>query len=285
VGLVRSPTRFAARRFRRPPFAMRRLLPWILVVVVLAAAVTAVYSIRPQIPSAERGRRLAERAGCFGCHGAGGIRGASNPGRKDRSVPTFEGDLMMYAKSRGEISEWIRDGVTTVRSRSETWRKQRDLGTLRMPAYGKELSPRQIDDLVAFVLATAGEPEVEDSLAAYGLVRADSLGCTGCHGPGGRLARPNPGSLKGYIPSWDGADFPELVRDRAEFHEWVDHGISVRFERNPIARYFLRRAAVVMPAYERHLAPGDVDALWSYVQWLRTEGVGAPAANTGATRE
>jgi mono/diheme cytochrome c family protein len=264
---------------------MRRLLPWILVVIVLAAAVTARYSIRPQIPPAERGRRLAERAGCFGCHGPGGTRGASNPGRTDRTVPTFEGDLMMYAKSRGEISEWIRDGVTAVRSRSASWRKQRDRGTLRMPAFGKELSLRQIDELVAFVLATAGEPEVEDSLAAAGLERADSLGCTGCHGPGGRFARPNPGSLKGYIPSWDGADFPELARDRAEFREWVERGISKRFERNPIARYFLRRATVVMPAYEQHLAAGDVDALWAYVRWLRGESGGASVADGDATRE
>jgi len=92
----------------------------------------------------------------------------------------------------------------------------------------------------------------------------------GCHGAGGRLAKPNPGSLKGYIPSWDGADFPDLVRDSTEFREWVEHGVSERFKRDRLAGFFLDRAVLKMPAYERHLQPGDVEALWAYVRWLRS---------------
>jgi hypothetical protein len=126
-----------------------------------------------------------------------------------------------------------------------------------------------VDDLVAYVLLVAERPEPRDSLARAGRDRADALGCTGCHGPGGRLAPPNPGSLKGYVPSWDGADLPELVRDEAEFRQWVRHGISDRFRDDRLARFFLERARLVMPAYERHLAPGDLDALWAYVRWVR----------------
>ena len=48
-------------------------------------------------------------------------------------------------------------------------------------------------------------PPFEDSMAQR------VLACTGCHGPQGRGSPPNPGSLKGYIPSWDGADYPDLV--------------------------------------------------------------------------
>jgi len=99
--------------------------------------------------------------------------------------------------------------------------------------------------------------------------RAEALGCIGCHGTGGRYARPNPGSLKGYVPPWDGADFAELVGGKAEFTEWVERGVSRRFDSNPVARFFLKRAPVKMPAYRSHLAPGDVDALWAYVVWLR----------------
>ncbi|MCI0658045.1 MAG: hypothetical protein L0170_13415, partial [Acidobacteria bacterium] len=79
----------------------------------------------------------------------------------------------------------------------------------------------------------------------------------------------NPKSLTGYVPSWDGADFPDLVRDRAEFGQWVEEGTSKRFQKNPIARFFLERAVLKMPAYRDHLEPGDLDALWAYVQWLR----------------
>jgi hypothetical protein len=72
------------------------------------------------------------------------------------------------------------------------------------------------------------------------------------------------------VPSWDGRDFPDVVRSRAEFGEWVERGLSRRFERNALAQFFIQRATLKMPAFERHLEPGDVDALWAYVQWLRS---------------
>lgn len=226
-------------------------------------------TFRPKLTAVERGRRLAEKNGCFGCHGPEGTQGTSDPGRRSGTVPSYK-SLMMYAKSEQEVREWIRDGVTEARRKSEGWRASRDAGALRMPAFGKRLGSRQIDDLVAFVLAVSGEGAPEDSLSAAGHDRAGELGCTGCHGAGGRFARPNPGSLKGYIPPWDGPDFPDLVKNRAEFEEWVERGVTRRFETNPMASFFLRRAALHMPAYKRFLKPGDLDALWAYVSWLRS---------------
>ena len=241
-----------------------------LAVTVALGAFVYAWATRPHLPAAERGRRLAERMGCFGCHGPGGIRGANNPGRTDLTVPGFEGDVMMFAKSPDEIRQWITTGTTEKRRVSETWQAQRKAGAIKMPAFGRRLERRQIDDLVAFVRASSGSPEPEDSLAAAGLARADSLGCTGCHGAGGRFARPNPRSLKGYLPSWDGGDFPELVKNREEFGQWVEDGVSKRFDANRAAKFYLARAVLHMPAYHTHLAPGDVDALWAYVQWLRS---------------
>jgi mono/diheme cytochrome c family protein len=241
---------------------------WLVVLVAVAALIFAWRTLAPNLPAAERGRRLAEKTGCFACHGPEGIRGTPNAGRTDRTVPTFAGDVMMYAKTRDQIREWIDDGSTAARRASATWREQREKGALRMPAFEGRLSAHQIDDLVAFVSASAGS-EISDSLARAGAERAEKLGCTGCHGPGGRLARRNPGSLKGYVPSWDGADFTELVRDSVEFREWVEHGRSRRFAANPVAGYFLRRAVLHMPAFDRHLEPGDVSAMWAYVMWLR----------------
>jgi mono/diheme cytochrome c family protein len=215
---------------------------------------------------------LAERTGCFGCHGPGGIRGAKNHGRVDKTVPNFEDDVMMYAKTPDEIHEWIHSGVTQKKSTSTTWREDRDRGVLKMPAFKGRMSERDMDALVAYVMAASGTPEPGDTLAALGLRRAGDLGCVGCHGPGGRLARPNSGSWKGYVPSWDGADFSELVRDSTEFRQWVERGVSRRFEANPLAAFFLKRAVLKMPAYEKHLEPTDVPALWAYVTWLRLEG-------------
>ncbi len=247
---------------------MRALARALFVAMLLALAGWAIVA-RPELPAAERGRRLAERSGCFTCHGPGGIRGVKNDGRSDLTVPGFEGDVMMFAKTDDDIREWITAGVTQAKAKSESWRAKRDRGVLRMPAFGDRFGRRGLDDLVAYVNAMAGNPEPDDSLAAAGLALTDKLGCNGCHGPGGRLASPNPGSLKGYVPAWDGRDFAELVRDRGEFHEWVANGVSRRFERNPAATFFLRRAALHMPAFRDHLAPRDEDALWAYVQWLR----------------
>ena len=246
--------------------------------VVLAASLAGAIIRRPRLSSAERGRRVAEKFGCFGCHGPGGLKGVANPGRMDKTAPNFADDVMMYAKTPEEIHEWIHNGVTKKKAGSQTWRADRDRGALRMPAFKGRMSERDMDDLVAYVMAASGTPEPDDSLATHGLERAEQLGCVGCHGPGGRLARPNPGSLKGYVPSWDGADFPELVRDSTEFRQWVETGVSRRFKDDRLASYFLGRAILKMPAYEQHLDPSDVPALWAYLRWLRSESSRASVA-------
>jgi mono/diheme cytochrome c family protein len=257
---------------------MKRVLAVGLVLAV-AAGLFAAWWTRPRLTAAERGRRLATEMGCFACHGPGGIRGTANPGRKDKTVPTFEGDVMMFADDATDVRAWIHDGATAKRRVSESWKREREAGTLRMPAFGHRLSAHELDDLVAFVQVSSGEPEPADTLAKKGLARAEALGCVGCHGAGGRFALPNPGSLKGYVPSWDGADFPELVRDRAEFEQWVSDGRSRRFRAAALPSWFLDRAVLHMPAFRRHLEPGDLDALWAYVGWLRT-----PAAEPGTGR-
>jgi len=238
------------------------------VVAGIAGLVAAAWLFRPNLTSAERGRRLAEANGCFACHGPEGSKGVANAGRTDGDVPSY-GSLMMYASNPEEVREWIANGVTKAKLKSETWKKERNQGTLRMPAFGHRLTSREIDDLVAFVMAAAGEPTPQDSVAAAGRDRAEALGCMGCHGSGGRYARRNPGSLKGYVPPWDGADFTELVQNEAEFREWVERGSSRRFEENPIANFFLDRGTLHMPAFRGKLEPGDLEALWAYIQWLR----------------
>src|SRR6476660_9865626 len=118
---------------------MRRIA----VVVVCLALITGVASAivrRPHLPEAERGRRVAEQTGCFGCHGPGGLRGASNPERTDKTVPNFADDVMMYAKSPDEIHEWIHNGVTHKKAASVTWRADRERGVLKMPAFKRRMS-------------------------------------------------------------------------------------------------------------------------------------------------
>jgi mono/diheme cytochrome c family protein len=258
-----------------PPRAPRRvsrfrlfLIAGLLLATILLVVTYQIF--RPNLTAPERGRRIAEANGCFGCHGPEGLRGTANPGREEEVVPNFEGTLMMYATSEQEVREWIRDGAPQARREDPDWKAERRKGILRMPSFGKRLSKREIEDLVAFVMAVGSLHAPEDSLALHGRDRAEALGCFGCHGSGGRLARPNPGSLKGYVPPWDGPDFTELVSGEPEFYEWVEEGVGRRFRSNPVAQFFLKRARLHMPAFRDHLEPGDIQAIWAYVQWLRT---------------
>ncbi len=80
---------------------------------------------------------------------------------------------------------------------------------------------------------------------------------------------PNPGSLKGMVPGWDGNGFQELVKGKPEFREWVLEGRTKRLGKNPLARFFLNGQTIKMPAYKDHAKEGDEEALWAYVRWLR----------------
>ena len=97
---------------------------------------------------------------------------------------------------------------------------------------------------------------------------AARLGCFACHGPQGRFDTPNPGSLKGYIPSWSGADFPELARDEGEIREWIRDGSPKRLRDNPVAAFFMRRQAIRMPAYGDRVSEEEVRRITAYIGWL-----------------
>jgi mono/diheme cytochrome c family protein len=80
----------------------------------------------------------------------------------------------------------------------------------------------------------------------------------------------NPGSLKGYIPPWDGADYAELVRDDAELGQWVRNGAADRFLANPVAKRILETQAIEMPAYGERVSDADVRNIAAYVAWVRS---------------
>ena len=80
---------------------------------------------------------------------------------------------------------------------------------------------------------------------------------------------PNPGSFKGVIPSWEGDDFLELVRDDEELRGWILDGGIPRLIDHPIARRFIARQVVSMPAYRGVLEDGELEALVAYIRWLR----------------
>jgi mono/diheme cytochrome c family protein len=218
----------------------------------------------------QRGYVVAESQGCFTCHGVGGHRGMTNPGHGLEDIPPWSGGLTsMYAENEAEIREWILDGMTKrVRADPEQM-KLRQGAAIAMPSFRLVLSDQDLAALVAYVKAVADFEKPEEAGAEAGRQVAIQYGCFNCHGPQGRGSLDNPGSLKGYVPGWDGPDYDELVRSDDEARQWILDGRSRRLQDDALARFFLARQKVPMPAYRQHLKDAEVDALLAYIRWLR----------------
>jgi mono/diheme cytochrome c family protein len=220
---------------------------------------------------AARGQRLAASFGCFACHGPGGGGGTKNPGTEELAVPAFtEQTQMMYVKTVDDLREYVLDGAPKRKREDPDYRAKVEAAALRMPAYRGVVSAAEADDLVAYLRATSDQiaPE-DDALAARGADLATQLGCFACHGPLGAGGVPNPGSLKGYIPSLWADDFDELVRDDDELRQWIAEGKLTRISEHPIGRIFFERQVIKMPAYEKFVGAEDLKAIAAYVRWMR----------------
>lgn len=217
-----------------------------------------------------RGRLLAESRGCVTCHRPWSTREIPNPGSRWGSVPRLaRGNARMYAADRAEIEQFIRHGAPRVWLDDPAARARLENQRIRMPAYEEVLSEAEIADLVAFASAVERVELPGGETAAKGREEAREHGCLVCHGVEGSGGLANPGSLGGFVPGFLGGNFPDMVRDEAEFREWVTEGRSRRLERNPVVRFFLRRQRVAMPAYGEEVSEEELAALWAWISEVR----------------
>ena len=250
----------------------RRFLPTALLVAAAGAAlapwgVRAYWRWRESNP-VSRGARLAARMGCLACHGPAGSGGLPDPGLGEE-VPAWDGGVaMMYVEGADEVRQFIRDGTSVKRAHSESAQERRTRAAIRMPAYRDRLSAAEVEDLTAYVLAVARLDPIKDPVAARGRDLVAKYRCVSCHGVEGSGGVENPGSFKGYVPGWRGADFRELVWNDAELKDWILTGSIHRLEGNPLARFFLRRQRLKMPAYAKSLAADETEAIAAYVRSL-----------------
>ena len=223
----------------------------------------------------QRGAALAVSHGCVVCHGTAGRPADPHPGGTGGAPSFGHEDVTEYARDQAEIREWILDGKPR-RLREEQADEPPALFT--MPAFRGVLAGNEVDHLVAWVKAVSDFEELPEA-AADGRELASRLGCFGCHGPQGRGDTPNPGSLKGYVPSWSGDDYPELVRDEAELREWIRDGAPKRLRESSVAAFFMGRQTIRMPAFGDRVSDEEIRRIAEYIRWLREDS--RPASSGG----
>lgn len=276
---------------RPPPRASGRILGWILIaLLVLAIAGTVLLQVekQPESSPVSRGAKLADQAGCFACHGRSedeprfNLRQAT-PGkwRDKRNPPLVGGDVTELK----ELVDWITHGVPA----SEA--EQHKQLFIRMPAYKDRLTPAEIQDLAAWILAEglrlrhdpSAKAPATDQLPASDrlLVAGDRLarrtGCYQCHGEFGQGGVANLQSFKGYIPGFFGQDFLKLTAggDRTEILHWLDHGRGQAVEAGltgRLAKKYLDGQAIPMPGYRDQLTAAEKELLADYLLLLNKTG-------------
>jgi mono/diheme cytochrome c family protein len=236
-----------------------------------APAAIRAYWWRQESNPVRRGAEIAARSGCFSCHGPEGARGLPDPGA-GQGVPQWDGGVpMMYVNGDAEVREYILDGVSKRRARSQSASAERERAAIRMPAYRAALRSEEVDDLVAYVMAVAQITPIADPAASKGRDLVRHFRCESCHGVVGSGGVLNPGSLKGYVPGWAGDDYRELVLNAQELRRWILDGGIDRLTNKRVARFFINRQRLQMPAYRSAMSPEDADAVGAYIRFLRSE--------------
>jgi hypothetical protein len=212
----------------------------------------------------------AAEEGCLNCHLPAGGQSIPNPGSQWMTVPPWSAGIMrIYVTTDSEIIEYIQNGLPDRKRKDPEALRQYEGQLIQMPAFGSHESEREILALAACAKAFSSQGAPGGSAGEGHEVAAEHR-CFACHGPAGYGGMPNGVSIAGVIAGWAGPGFHDLVRSKDEFGEWIRTGHSKRMDQNPVARFFLERQRIEMPAYEKVLNASEIDRLWDYVQWLRT---------------
>ena len=126
----------------------------------LVAFVKAVSDFeKPDDPKASEGRDVANRLGCFNCHGPQGRGTMPNPRAFKGYIPSWDGpDFEELARDDSEIREWILDGRPRRLQQSRLARFHLDRQGVQMPAYRGHLAPGEVDRLVDYIRWVRANP-------------------------------------------------------------------------------------------------------------------------------
>lgn len=125
----------------------------------LLAYFRAVSGWGPEMPEAAyEGRAIAERLGCFGCHGPSGMGGVGNPDSLTGHIPAWDGrEFGELVRDDAELREWILDGRISRLWDDPVARQFLEGQIIEMPAYRDFVSDSDLDTLVGYVRWLRGE--------------------------------------------------------------------------------------------------------------------------------
>jgi len=107
---------------------------------------------------------------------------------------------------------------------------------------------------------------LEETPAARGQRLAGTLGCFGCHGPGGVGNTHNPGSEEGTVPAFTERTQMMYVKTTDDLREYVLDGAPKRKRDDPDYRAKMEAAPLRMPAYRGIVSAAQVEDLVSYLR-------------------
>jgi mono/diheme cytochrome c family protein len=109
--------------------------------------------------AAREGYLLAQKTGCFGCHGAAGRGVHANPRSLAGYIPAWEGPVFDdLVKDDKELEEWIREGNTGRMKKNKFANYFIQRQVVAMPPYGDVLSDEEIASVIAYIKWLRAQP-------------------------------------------------------------------------------------------------------------------------------
>lgn len=177
---------------------------------------------------AAEGHEVAERNGCFGCHGQNGQGGFANPRSFKGYIPPWNGkDYLELVKNDEELTEWILFGSIKRFSKNPAARFFIDRMSIHMPAYQDNITEHELQAIVAYIKwlrdprrkakrqFVRPEDPLTDSKVARGRFLFDYVGCAACHNNEGKGDIVNPNAAGDTVPALnDLAEKLQLFREQ-----------------------------------------------------------------------
>ena len=106
----------------------------------------------PEDAAAREGYAVAQRLGCFGCHGPGGRGASRNPGSFTGYIPPWDGpDFAELVTNGVELKEWILAGRPQRLQANPTARFFLDRQAIRMPAFRGKVTDEELRALESYI--------------------------------------------------------------------------------------------------------------------------------------